>query len=60
MADSKKLVLKLGKETLEVHRPTYEGITALESLGWKVESGTKPARPRKQAAKPAGSPDDTK
>jgi hypothetical protein len=54
MADPKKVTLKLGKETLDVPEPTYEGITALESLGWEIESGSKPGKPRK-AAKSTGS-----
>lgn len=48
MAEQKKVTLKRGKETLEVTTPTYGGITALESLGWKVESGSKPGKPRRK------------
>lgn len=59
MAESKKVTLKLGKDTLDVPEPTYEGITALEALGWKVESGTKPGKPRKQA-KAGGGFDEAK
>lgn len=51
MADPTKVTLKLAKETLTVEEPTHAGITALESLGWEIESGTKPSRPRKAAAK---------
>lgn len=45
MAEAKKVTLKLGKESLEVAKPTYAGIAALESLGWKVVSGDRP-RPK--------------
>lgn len=54
MADPKKVTLKLGKETLTVEEPTHAGISALESLGWEIESGSKPAKPRRAAAKSTG------
>jgi hypothetical protein len=49
MASAKKVVMRLGKETIDLPNPTHGGVTALERLGWEIESGAKPPRPPKQA-----------
>lgn len=48
MTKETTVTLARGKETLEVTAPTYGGITALERLGWEIQAGRKPARPKAQ------------
>lgn len=39
-----EVTMRNGKEILEVEKPTFEGVTALEELGWKIAAGKKPVR----------------
>lgn len=41
------LAMKQGDQSLTVKNATFEGVTALEHLGWKLE-GRKPARVKRE------------
>lgn len=47
--------MKQGDKSLTVQNATFEGVSALEHLGWKLDGGKKPARVKR--APKAAAPD---